>query len=249
MSANATPAHASLLSRLLLILCLLTLVALMLSGLGSRWDWWHFSTGFQILRWGTWAAIGLSGVTLALLLYAIFRRQRRNILVLAHALPMVLIPAGYVYYQYQAVQHVPPIHDITTDPDSPPAFHALPGVPERSLTYDRDNVLPQQQQAYPDIVPMLSDDPPDRVFERALEAARALGWELAEVDGVERRFQAVDTTFWFGFKDDIVVRVQPADAEGTASRLDVRSASRVGRSDVGANAERIRRFMDEFGRH
>ena len=74
----------------------------------------------------------------------------------------------------------------------------------------------------------------------ALEAARASGWEIVAAVPQERRIEAVATTFWFGFKDDIVVRIRPAPG---GSRIDVRSVSRVGRSDLGTNAKRIRAFL------
>ena len=74
----------------------------------------------------------------------------------------------------------------------------------------------------------------------ARHAARELGWEIAAAVSGEGRIEATDQTFWFGFKDDVVVRVRAADG---GSRVDVRSVSRVGRSDVGTNARRIRRFL------
>jgi len=82
--------------------------------------------------------------------------------------------------------------------------------------------------------------PPDRAFARAQAAARALGWRIVAAAPAEGRLEASDTTWWFGFTDDIVVRVR-ATAQG--SRIDVRSASRVGRSDLGVNARRIRAFL------
>jgi uncharacterized protein (DUF1499 family) len=152
---------------------------------------------------------------------------------------LVLIPLSYVLWHVQIARSVPAIHDITTDVDDPPEIRALAGVPERSLTYDRDNV-PQQRAAYADIETIATDQPADVVFRRALEVAAELGWDVVDSDP-PRRFQAVDTTLWFGFEDDVVVRVRPF---GIGSVIDLRSASRVGRSDIGANAARIRAFRD-----
>ena len=81
--------------------------------------------------------------------------------------------------------------------------------------------------------------PPRQAFDRALATARSLGWDIVASDPPAGRIEATDTTFWFGFKDDVVIRIRP---QGSGARLDVRSKSRVGRSDVGANAARIRRF-------
>jgi uncharacterized protein (DUF1499 family) len=84
------------------------------------------------------------------------------------------------------------------------------------------------------------DAPPAQAFDRALAAARAMGWEIVASDPAQGRIEATATTFWFGFKDDIVVRIA---AESAGSRLDVRSLSRIGKSDVGANARRIRDYL------
>jgi uncharacterized protein (DUF1499 family) len=84
------------------------------------------------------------------------------------------------------------------------------------------------------------DAPPAQAFDRALAAARAMSWEIVASDPAQGRIEATATTFWFGFKDDIVVRIA---AEGAGSRLDVRSLSRIGKSDVGANARRIRDYL------
>lgn len=87
--------------------------------------------------------------------------------------------------------------------------------------------------------------PVDEVFEAVRRAAEAMGWEIVAVDAARGRLEASDTTFWFRFKDDVVVRVTARD---TGARVDVRSKSRVGRSDVGKNAERIREYLTEVRR-
>ena len=106
--------------------------------------------------------------------------------------------------------------------------------------YGGPEVAAKQQQAYPDIVPLLLNVPPGRAFERALAAAKAKGWDIVASDPAGGRIEATDTTFWFGFKDDVVVRVTPLP---TGSRVDARSLSRVGVGDVGANAARVRAFL------
>jgi uncharacterized protein (DUF1499 family) len=110
--------------------------------------------------------------------------------------------------------------------------------------YAGREVAAQQKQAYPDLVPIVLAEPPDRAFERVRAAAETLGWEVVAAEVSEGRLEATDTTRWFGFKDDVVVRVRP---HPSGSRVDVRSKSRVGRSDVGANAARIRAFRAALG--
>ncbi|HEX7466433.1 MAG TPA: DUF1499 domain-containing protein, partial [Usitatibacter sp.] len=83
-------------------------------------------------------------------------------------------------------------------------------------------------------------DPPQKATQSAIDAARACGWEVVSSDAPSGRIEATDTSLWFGFKDDIVVRVRP---DGAGSRVDVRSVSRVGKSDIGANAKRVRGFL------
>ena len=98
----------------------------------------------------------------------------------------------------------------------------------------------EQQKAYPDIVPLITDVAPGDMFVRAESAARAMGWEIVAAVPEEGRIEATDTTQWWGFKDDVVIRIT---AQGTGSRLDIRSMSRVGESDLGKNADRIRKFL------
>ena len=76
-----------------------------------------------------------------------------------------------------------------------------------------------------------------------MAAARKIGWVIVDANAAEGRIETTDTTFWFGFKDDIVIRITPADH---GSRVDIRSVSRVGKSDVGTNAKRIRKYLKEL---
>jgi uncharacterized protein (DUF1499 family) len=139
------------------------------------------------------------------------------------------------------------IHDITTDPENPPGFVSV--LPLRkdapnSATYGGPEIAAQQRAAYPDIRPLVSDLPPARAFERALSVAQRMGWSIVDDNAAEGRIEATATTRWFGFKDDVVLRIVPA--AGNGSRIDIRSVSRVGRSDVGTNARRIRTFLKMF---
>jgi uncharacterized protein (DUF1499 family) len=140
----------------------------------------------------------------------------------------------------------PPIHDISTDLIHPPAFSAarkLRSAGENSTEYGGTRVAAIQRRAYPDIQPLLSSLTPAQAFARAAQTARRLGWRLVNKDPAAGRIEATDSTPLFHFTDDIVVRIQP---RGTGSRIDVRSASRVGVGDFGANAARIRHFVHTF---
>jgi uncharacterized protein (DUF1499 family) len=213
-------------------------------GLGHRWEWWHFTTGFSFLRWGVYASI--AGVAASLVVLAGAAWLKRGNLALA-ALPAIVLGAVVIAVpleQWRRAAGVPPIHDISTDLDDPPEFVAL--RPEReaapnAVDHPGADVARQQRAAYPDLAPVRFAAQPDAVLAAAETAARDMGWEVVAVDGAAGRIEAVDRTFWFGFSDDIVIRARGAGDGGTL--FDVRSASRVGRGDVGTNARRIRDFL------
>ena len=222
------------------LLAIGAVVALVAAPLGTRAGWWDFRTGFTLLRWAVY--LGGSTIVLALVCGLLARRPWAAVLAVVVAGTVVTVPLLWL----RQAGSVPPIHDITTDTTDPPAFVAViphrkgaPNPPE----YGGAEVAKQQQAAYPDLRPLVLTVPPRQAFEAAVAAARAEGWEIVASDigfGELGRVEATDTTFWFGFKDDVVVRIVPHEA---GSRIDVRSKSRVGRSDVGTNARRIRSYL------
>ncbi len=140
-------------------------------------------------------------------------------------------------------QSVPAIHDIATDTANPPAFNALRslrGDAHNPPEYPGERAARLQAEFYPEIQPVVLRLPPAEVFARVERRAREAGWRIVAAETAEGRIEATAVTRWFGFKDDIVIRIA-ATTGGT--RLDMRSKSRVGVSDLGANAERIRAFL------
>jgi hypothetical protein len=141
----------------------------------------------------------------------------------------------------------PQIHDITTDLEHPPEFVAI--KPLRIAAHnslDRlepENLADLQKAGYPDLGPLLLDEPFDQVFNRTVALVRQRGWTIASASA--GRIEAISTTPVMGFKDDVAIRIQ---TEGNRTRIDMRSASRVGKSDLGANAARIRAFMADLDR-
>ena len=236
--AAALTAHAGL------VLTVAGSLALLLSGVGTRWDWWDYRTGFLILRWTLYGGLAVIVVALAGLILGLLARTGRSLLVSLVTLVLLAavaaVPVGYL----RSAGRVPPIHDITTDLDDPPRFVAvLPlrrGAPN-TAEYAGAALAAQQHAGYPDLGPARFAAAPEQVFARAVEVARALGWQIVAAVPAEGRLEATDRTRWFGFRDDVVVRVT---ADSTGSRVDVRSVSRVGRSDLGTNARRIRRFLE-----
>jgi hypothetical protein len=199
-----------------------------------------------MMRWA--ATLGLAAAGLALMLLLIPRTRMGQVIWLLSA---CLIGLGVAYVPWQLQQQarsVPPIHDITTDTLEPPEFIAI--LPLRAGAanppgYAGEEVARLQREAYPDIRSYRLDAGADIAFERALAAARKMGWEIVAADPATGRIEATATTFWYGFKDDVVVRV---GADNGGSVIDVRSKSRVGRSDLGANASRIRTYLETIKR-
>jgi uncharacterized protein (DUF1499 family) len=231
------------LSRSALLFALGSAVAAILAGLGSRMGWWHFRTGFQILTWAAYGGLGSAIIGFIGCLAALWRGQRRGAWLALVGLIVGLIVVGMPWQMKRTAQRVPPIHDITTDTDDPPRFVDI--LPLRKYApnaadYGGSDLAAQQHAAYPDIQPVTLRLSTQQTFTQALRAADAMGWDIVAVNPAEGRIEATDTTRWFGFKDDIVVRIQ---ARGDESRIDVRSVSRVGKSDVGTNAQRIRAYV------
>ena len=239
---------ASLTARVGLALTVLGALSLLLSGVGTRWDWWDYRTGFLILRWTLYGGVAIIVVAVAGLILGLLARTGRSLLVSLVTLVLLAAVAAVPVGALRSAGRVPPIHDITTDLDDPPRFVAvLPlrqGAPN-TAEYAGAALAAQQRAGYPGLASVRFAAPPDQVFARAVEVARGLGWQIVAAVPAEGRLEATDRTRWFGFRDDVVVRVV---AEGTGTRVDVRSVSRVGRSDLGTNARRIRRFEEALER-
>ncbi|RUO35772.1 DUF1499 domain-containing protein [Aliidiomarina sanyensis] len=207
----------------------------------------HFRTSFQMMRWA--AYLGIASVVLVVLaLFILKPKHGKHRLILLTSLLLGLLAFYLPFQQYQTAQSVPRIHDITTDTVNPPAFIAI--APLRAdapnpVEYPGEETAQLQQAAYPDIQTMRFTIPAPDVYAAALRVVERAGWELVEANANEGRIEATASTRWFGFKDDVVIRIV---ADGGDTLLDMRSKSRIGLSDVGANANRIRAFRDRLER-
>ena len=204
-------------------LTIAAMIALAVSGPGTRMGWWHFRTGLLLF-----AASGLIAVLAAIVSLVAWIRHRashqpRFSSIIATLLSVAV--AAFVGSTVVSARGKPAIHDISTD---------LGEVPETAA---------QQRAAYGDIQPIEIAMPPQEAFRRVQKAAGDLGWKITSSRPEEGVLQASDTTAFFGFTDDVIVRVRAA---GGGSRVDVRSTSRVGKSDVGQNAKRIRSFREKL---
>lgn len=247
-SFSSTRRLLSLLSFVGLALALAAGLTLLASGPGHRLGLWHWRTGFLLMAWvgtiGTWAAwISLAGGLFAVI-GAMKARTAAALAGAALGFLMMSVPAT----RQKALQSVPRIHEVTTDTERPPQFQAVLALRKDAKATNppeyNDKFAPLQKKGFPDIVPAYLPGAPQAAFERALAAATTMGWNIVASDRASGRIEAVATTFWFGFQDDVVIRVQ---REGEKNRVDIRSKSRVGGSDFGTNAKRVRAYLQALG--
>jgi uncharacterized protein (DUF1499 family) len=213
------------------------------ASVGYRLGWWGLGGAFTILRVSVYVAIIVAVVAVVGAILALIARHWVSVVAAGFAILLAVGTAAVPLAMQRTGRSVPPIHDITTDTERPPEFVALRAIRERTpngVVYGGGSVATEQKRAYPDLTSLRLPIPPDRAFALVEATAKSLGWDVASAVPTDGRLEATDTTRWFGFKDDVVVRVVPTP-EG--SLVDIRSVSRVGRSDLGANARRVRAFV------
>lgn len=228
------------------VLAVVGAVAFLISGYGYQWGWWGLGFAFQYLMFGG-GLLGLAGLVLSFLGFlpdgSLPGRP-------GWALIGIILGGATLTafsYWFLEAQKYPPIHDITTDTQDPPAFKVI--APLRAdapnpTEYGGPEVSEQQKEHYPDIQTLQLDVPYTQAFDRALEAAESTSWELVDYSREEGRIEATHTLPWYGFKDDVVIRVDTAASDSNTSTIDVRSVSRIGRGDIGVNAKRIRNYLE-----
>lgn len=223
---------------------------------------WRIGLGVLIIRFGAIVLLVGAALALAALVATLLSKPRRGWLLCLLALLVPVLGLVFANQVRQQASRVPPIHDITTNPADPPQFSSailearaatganrlgdfttpLGADPRYSSGPLKDRELGEViQGAYPQVRTLLSPAPPDLVFRAADAAARAQGWKIVTASPERGSLDATAETFWFGFKDDVAVRVRPAPSGGSA--VDVRSTSRVGLSDLGTNAKRIEGYL------
>lgn len=229
----------------------------LLASFGSGWGFWDYTVGLTWLRYAFFLAL----FTLALGIGVFVWRRRKG---MRTKMPRLLVGmlsaaifAGYIGYQVSVAKSLPAIHDISTDLADPPQFVALQlradnwdAIPGADAG-DMQGLSPRQrwallhQEAYPDIRSVRVNMPVADVIAAADRLAQDRDWDVVAADQARGRLEATDTVSAFRFKDDVVLRVRPA-AGGEGSIIDMRSVSRVGQSDIGVNAERVRSFLSDL---
>jgi len=222
-------------------------LAAVISTLGYRFGFVHFRLSLLIFGLAAFICIVVVLAGIFKLAVCIYKQQRFPVELVPLILACALIPALTFYNIGSGAHSAVMIHDITTDIDNPPAFVFIQpddGFRINSLIYPGEEVSAIQRSAYPDIQPFVSLESGRRVFQKAVFVGSLLGWEIIATDLPGLRYEAVAKTPLFGFVDDIAVRITPLVDGGSV--VDLRSMSRVGISDLGANAKRIRRFLAEL---
>tara|TARA_R110001599_G_scaffold113214_1_gene278348 strand:- start:1980 stop:2651 length:672 start_codon:yes stop_codon:yes gene_type:complete len=211
------------------------------SGPAYRGEFISLDEAFNLLRNGVYAAGGAVAVSIVTLLFSLLVHRSRPALI---ATLVIVATAALLYVpwqHWQRAQQVPAIHDITTDTQNPPVFEALADAREaapNAVDYPGDATAQQQQAAYPYIKPLVLDEAPQMVLAAAQAEAEEAGWRIARI--TDNHIEATATTRWFGFEDDVVIRLTELE---NGVQVDMRSASRLGASDVGTNAARIEKFL------
>jgi uncharacterized protein (DUF1499 family) len=233
------------LSPLGLALAVAALLLLVAGPIGWRFGWWSYRLAFTTLMpYAFYCGLAAMAVSVAALIVSLGRFARGGIV---PAVLGLVIGGAAAYFPWHASELrgvYPPMHDITTDAADPPSFEfaATMRAAEQgsSTAYPGDVAAAMQQKFYPDIEPATLDIPPAQAFAHALAVVKSKGWTIVEANPATGVIDAYDRSFWFGFTDDVAIRVEPA---GTGSRLDIRSGSRQGRGDFGVNAARVRGFL------
>ena len=229
---------------LVMAVCVAAFVMLIASGPGTRLGLWPWETGFSLVKWAAYTGMcGAVGAAILIVLLVVPKWRVRPWIPVA-ALVFAVIAFVPPILLLKEAKALPYIHDVTTDPFDPPVFVSLMAMRKtvpNGADYGGIEIAKKQQQAYPDIKSLVVKSSPADTMQKAIDAARSMGWEIVASDAPAGRIEATDTTTWFGFKDDIIVRVRPEASGG--SRVDVRSVSRLGESDVGANAKRVRKYL------
>jgi uncharacterized protein (DUF1499 family) len=241
-------------------IALLLSVGAVLAALAAAWGtgqgMWDFRGGLTGLRYAFFAAI--AGVLLAIAALIMSRRGRAPARI---SLLALLVGGAFVAYlgsQIVTARSVPAIHDASTDLGELPQFRALQvrpdnlekipdeGDPKLAALPPEERWKALHRRAYSDVQPISVPWSVPETIQRAQMVAEKRGWQIAHVDPAAGQLEATDTTLFFRFKDDVVIRARRDPEDAKRTQVDMRSISRVGGSDVGVNARRIREFLQDL---
>lgn len=226
---------------ILLVLCLLALAAVVI---GVRLGEFKVREAFGYIEWIVYASVGVALIAIVATLIAIRHKRTGAIAISVFTLIAALLLVWVPYSNRVALRASPRLSDITTDMRNPPLFEKSKllrsATKARNTTDYSDEKAKLQRKHYPDIKPVILPVPTAEAFERALAAVRRFGWTIVTADKLIGHIEAHETSLVFGFVDDVSIRIL---TEGSGSRVDIRSSSRVGRRDAVMNANRVRKLI------
>ena len=240
------------------LLCFGSVAVAIVAAIGTGRGAWDFRTGLSLLRYAFFA--GIAGILLALVAIIVARRAKPKLILLATA--SIIVAGAFVAYvgnQVRIARSVPAIHDVATNLEDYPRFYRLrvrddnlasiPDMGREDLAAlpPRERWKAIHREHYGDIATVRVPWSVAETVDRARALAEERGWEIVTADRGRGIVEAVDTSFFFRFEDNVIVRVRP-DGGGSGSVVDMRSISRVGISDVGMNARRVRAFLADLQR-
>jgi len=215
---------------------------------GASLNLWEPIEGFSASRQYN-NLLGYTALTAAFITFIVNGYNKQKVFTLkaftAFVLGVAILAPTIINLVREPVRY-PPIHDISTDTATPPSFIFLdddrPGA-KNTLEYEGKEIAQQQQQAYPNVKPLLTSLSVEDSYQKSLLLAEKMGWEIVYEDPQKVFFEATAYTTFFHFADDVIIRISE---QVNGSKIDIRSVSRIGRGDRGVNAQRINRFIHEF---
>lgn len=241
-----TDASKSRLIKIGMIVSIIGALTVILAGYAYQWGWWSIRFGFQIIPWGTGAAV-LGGIIASIGFLTHKTKSTSEVLIgVTGMLIAVIAIANLGYWYNERGQGYPPIHDITTNVENPPAFVAIAPLrinASNPTPYSGKETADQQKAFYSDLEPIKLLVDYDKAFDMAVKTTEKMPWTIVDINKEQGRIEAFHKLAWFGFVDDVVIRV---DTTANGSIVDIRSKSRIGRGDLGVNAKRIMSYKKKF---
>lgn len=214
-----------------------------------RLQLWEMGTSFKLILFTGFVSAVLLIFAISIGIFSLFKKQKGVVKRCVFAIALLVIPVAGLSMQALKSKSLPFLHQVSTDTVNLPQFQAiiaLRGDDSNPLEYNSEKLAPMQHKAYPELKPIISELNTQQAFNQAVNTAKELGWEIIAKNSEQGIIEAVETTSLWAFKDDVVIRIQ---AEETGSKIDLRSISRIGGSDLGANANRVKNFITTFTAH
>lgn len=233
---------------LVLLLAIANVVVASISGFGVRMEWWGYPTGFSILKIAFYCGLAVGVGALVMLAIGFLKNLPIKVMAVA-AFALAGLTAAGPLLTAKSFREIPTYGNIATNLENSPEFVFL--AEERAATAENPALFTTaeaadlQRKYFPELGSIISNRSAAELAQATRQLFSNKGWELAPTDNGAERVEATATSFWFGFKDDVVVVLQSLPDGSTL--IDARSASRVGKFDGGANVKRVQKILSILG--